>query len=343
MALRIDGHLDLAYNALDKKRDVTLELDVLRHQEQRKQEEAMVTLPELHRAGIGIVFATIFVMPRAAKAGDDVYRTYSTANEARSLAIDQLQLYQRWEQEGRIAMLRCRADLDAHLARWEERADTPVGVVLLMEGADPIADPDDLAWWFERGVRIVGPAWKATAYAGGTSTPGPLTALGVELIEAMTQLELVLDVSHLAEESFWQALDLGVKNVIASHSNARAIVDTDRHLSDPMIQAIGEREGVIGLVLASSFLKQGLQREDDKASVTLNEVRRHAEHVANLVGWHRVAIGSDFDGGFGRRETPVELDRGSHFEKLGVVAPPSARDGLLGDNWLAFLRRALPS
>src|SRR5262249_26885753 len=105
-----------------------------------------------------------------------------------------------------------------------EPAKRPVGLVLLLEGADPLCRPTDLARWQRRGLRIVGPAWRATRYAGGTGARGPLTDLGRALLTEMERLGVILDISHLAEESFWQALERFGGPVIASHSNCRALV-----------------------------------------------------------------------------------------------------------------------
>lgn len=358
MAILVDGHLDLADNALRKRRDLTLDLEALRALEQRDAQEAMCTLPELRRGGIGIVFATIFVMPRY--AADDPFGTYGSAAEARRLAVEQLECYQRWEEEGWIRILRSRTDLESHLEAlrlqdagrvgsapeegqshdsWGEPDDgsCPTGVVLLMEGAEPLRDPGDLQWWVQQGVRIVGPAWKATRYAGGTGAPGPLSEQGLELVDAISHHGLILDASHLAEESFWQALGLNPRKVIASHSNSRNFVDSARHLSDEMIRAIGDRGGTVGLVLANKFLKAGVESGDPKESVTLADVRLQAEHVAGLIGWDRVAIGSDFDGGFGLQETPLELTRAADFHLLGRIAPERHRAGVLGENLLTLL------
>jgi membrane dipeptidase len=359
----VDGHLDLAYNVL-QQRDLTLPLDRLRELEARTAEEAMVTLPELVRAGTGVVFATLFVMPRQ-HAGNSAHPglpTYTTPDEARAAAVEQLELYERWEESGLVRIIRSRTDLEQQVREFEfvpdghsegaagargaavarEHADQPIGLVLLMEGADPLRKPEEVSWWRDRGVRLLGPAWKQTRYAGGTGEPGPLTEAGRELLMAMSESGLALDVSHLAEESFWQALDLWRGPLLASHSNARAFVNTDRHLSDAMISALAERDAMIGLVLANSFLRAGITRADPKESVTLHDVQLQAEHIANLAGWQRLGIGSDFDGGFGRQEVPFELDRASDFRKLARIAPPEAQQGVLGGNWVEFLRRVLP-
>jgi membrane dipeptidase len=264
---------------------------------------------------------------------------YATVEKAHRLAVEQLAIYEQWAENGWIRLLRSRDGLDAHVEAWAA-GDRTTGVVLLMEGADPIRTPAELSWWWDRGLRLVGPAWQRTHYAGGTSAPGPLTDLGHELVEAMIDQGVPLDVSHLAEESFWDAMALDPALVLASHSNARALVPGDRHLTDAMIRAVGERDGVVGLVLGNEMLRTPDASAPPPA--TLRDVRRHAEHIAGLIGWERVAIGSDFDGGFGVQETPRGLTRGADFARLGRAAPSHARNGLLGGNWLRFLRRALP-
>lgn len=343
MPFYIDGHLDLAYNALAAGRDLTLPLEALR----RTHPGALVTLPELRRAGVGIVFGTIFVLPQQASTpgvGAALHgRTYSTPDEARALGLEQLELYERLEEAGHIRILRTRGDLEAHVLAAAQGVEShPLGVVLLLEGADPLRTPDELSAWAARGLRLVGPAWGGTRYAGGTRHPGPLTELGRDLVHAVREQGLGLDVSHLAEESFWEALELRPGHVLASHSNARAFVLTDRHLSDAMIRALGERDGVVGLVIANVFLNPDTQRGAPKQETGLEHVRRHAEHIAGLIGWERVAVGSDFDGGFGVEDIPDGLGRAADFARLGDVVPERARAGFLGETWLRFLRRVLP-
>ncbi len=348
--LYIDGHLDLAFNVTAQGRDLTRDVLAVRRKEKRTTQELLVTLPELRRGDVGIVVGTLFTLPHDSVRPDDAppltdrqrALMYASPKEAERFALDQLAVYEQWEADGEIRILRTRADLDAHVVDWQNGGET-VGLVVSMENADPIVTPDDLPTWIERGVRLVGPAWQRTRYCGGTHAPGPLTDLGRDLLRAMIAHGVPLDVSHLAEESFWDALDLDPSFVFASHSNARALTPTDRHLTDAMLRAIGERDGIVGLVLGSEFVKGGVARNDPKETVTLADVRVQAEHVAGLIGWERVAIGSDFDGGFGLQETPLEITRGADFAKLGAIAPAEARAGVLGGNWLRFLRRVLPA
>ncbi|MDA4131037.1 MAG: membrane dipeptidase, partial [Thaumarchaeota archaeon] len=248
------------------------------------------------------------------------------------------------EQDGHISIIESRTKLEEVL-----ESSFKVGVVLLMEGADPMRFPAEAKTWFDSGVRIVGPAWRKTRYSGGTGEPGPLSPEGRELIKEMDTLGLILDTSHLAEQSFNEAMDLFHAPVIASHANCRAFTPTDRQLSDKMIQAITTRDGVIGTVLYNAFLDPGwVGRGKKKAEVTLATVIKHMKHVCELTGDKlHIGIGSDFDGGFGAEAIPAELDTVADLQKLGLAlreAGFSAEESsdVLGGNWIRLLRRALP-
>jgi membrane dipeptidase len=215
-----------------------------------------------------------------------------------------------------------------------------------MEGADPMRTPDDVPWWFERGLRMIGLAWKRTRYAGGTGAPGPLTLEGIVLVRALDEHGVIHDASHLAEESFWQLLEIGDGPVCASHSNCRAIVPTDRQLSDEMIRAIVERGGVIGINFYEKFLVP--PAEYGKRRATLDDVVRHVRHMCNLAGDARhVGIGTDMDGGFGRDQIPQEIVTSADLPKVGEALARAGFsgadvDGILGGNWVRFFRERLP-
>lgn len=347
-----DAHEDIAYNALHADRDVrrsvrrTRELEMVRasarccgpEDTQGMDETAMVGLPEHKLGGVGLVFSTVFVEP----------------GEQEDMTADgwaQMAYYRELtdERERGVRLITRCSDVAALVRDWQDAPvakERPTGFVLLMEGADPIREPADLETWWRAGLRIVGPAWQGTRYAGGTHAPGPLTDLGRALLDEMRRLGVILDMSHMADESCWQAMDRFDGSVIASHSNCRTYVPGDRHLTDEMIRAIAEREGVIGTVLANSFLVAGWTHED--APVTLDAVVRHIDHICQLTGTARhCGIGSDFDGGFGVESTPDELDTVADLGKIGDVlarAGYSEDDvaGILGGNWLRLLERALP-
>jgi membrane dipeptidase len=275
---------------------------------------ATTTLPELKRGSVAVAFATLFAAPAELWTHPGYVNPtgYRTPEEAQSQALEQLNVYDDWASRGVARLVRSVTDLEHHLELW--RSDRVPGLVVLMEGADPIVNPDDVGLWWSRGVRIIGTSWGATRYAGGTEAPGGLTNLGRELVAAMKAQGVILDVSHQSWESFWDSLEVGVHRVIASHSNSFALrATTNRHLTDAMIRAIGERDGRVGVVLLNSFLEPRWVRDDRRTPVTVtNQVRRHLEHtIADLVN-------------------------------IGEVVPSDARAGVLGGNWLEFLRGALP-
>ena len=342
----VDAHEDIAYNA-GKGRDFKLSaLEKRKLETSRDSGKGVATLglPELIQADVRIVFATLWAAPCNVLV-PKLKPCYETPQQAYDLARKQLEYYNDLAKDSRITLIRSRSEIDYVLDPDSSR----LGVVLLMEGADPIVTPKQVREWFEAGVRIVGPAWHATRYAGGTRMPGPLTGLGRELMEEMERTGLILDVSHMAEASFFEALELFHGPVIASHSNCRAIVPTDRQLSDEMISALVAREGVIGTVLCNEFLQPDWKQAGAiKSKVTLSDVVKHIRHMCDLAGDKlHVGIGSDFDGGFGAESIPAELDTAADLQKVGEVLGDdgfSQTDigNILGGNWVRLLRRALP-
>jgi membrane dipeptidase len=343
----VDGHLDLAFSVTEYGRDLEAEINAIRDREPEPhgmRGRATVSLPELRRAGVAVAFATLYAMPAESWTQPGVLNPggYTTPQEAEAQALKQLAVYEGWASKGLVRIINSVVDLEHHLELW--RADTVPGIVILMEGADPIVNPTDLPKWLERGVRIIATSWGATRYAGGTESPGGLTQIGRELVRGIVDAGVILDASHMSWEAFWESLDLGAQRVIASHSNAFKLrATTNRHITDAMIQAIGTRNGVVGVVLLNSFLDARWTREDRRVPVTLEgQVRAHLEHIAGLIGWDKVGIGSDLDGGFGSLETPG-LDTIADLQRIGEVVPEHARAGVLGENWLNLLRRHLPA
>jgi len=330
-------------------RDLTAPVTEIRAAEKRTTRQATVSLPELERGGIAVAGATVtpgFLVADVGPNFEPRSALYSTPEQAEAQALRQIDLYEAWQSQGRVRILRSATDLDHHLELW--RDDRKTGLVLLMEGADPIVHVQDLPRWWQRGLRMIGLTYGDTVYgtgvASGRATPrrGGLTPAGLALLDAMAELGFIWDISHLAEDGIRQGLDSGFPRICASHANARALTPTDRHLSDEVIRAVAARNGVIGLVLYNGFLEPRW-RQDHSLPVSLAEhLRRHAEHIAQLVGWDHIGIGSDLDGGLGREESPCEIDTIADLSRVGDAVPPEAREAVLSTNWLRFLREALP-
>jgi membrane dipeptidase len=368
----VDAHVDLAYNALGWRRNYRRAARWIRQQEagSRAAREAGlcgVGLPDLVRGRVGVVFGTLFMEPSRRQMGDSPI-SYRDEKEAHQHGLTQLDFYHRWaDQDEHVRVIASGKDLDEVLTAWgvqwkagclqpaEKRTEPPhihpVGIVPLMEGADPILEPKELERWAERGLRVVGPAWTGTRYAGGTHEPGGLTKLGRELLDMIASLGLILDVSHLAQQALFEALEHfegKPGSLIASHSNPQHIMPTDRHLPDEAIEQIAERKGVIGIVLFNAFLKRGWGTGSKKHEVTLDDVVRAIDHVCQVTGSaDYVGIGSDFDGGYGAEAMPRELDTSRDLHRVGDALlargfSVAHVEQIMSGNWLRVLKATLP-
>ena len=352
--LIVDAHLDLAYGALRFNRDLRLPVRELRARERRQapNPEGVITvsIPELLKGGVGLVFATLFAMPQAANKvlPDNRRLVYANAQEAYDIAGEQLDYYRRLADElPQVRFVTSLRDLEGVIASHEEdhQGDPLLGIVPLMEGADPIRRPEELEEWYERGLRIIGPAWQHTRYAHGAGSAEGFVGQGFHLLDVMADLGFILDITHLSERGTFEAFERYEGQIIASHNNARALVPADRHLSDDQIRGLAERDGVTGMVLFNAFLKAGYARTDPKESVTLQHVAAHIDHVCQLLGTSRhVGIGSDMDGGFGLQDTPAEINSSADLPRLAQVLAERGYgrediEAIMGLNWIERLRR----
>jgi len=314
--LIFDAHLDLSLNAMEFNRDLRLPLAQIRNAESsltdhKSRGKNTVTFGEMRRGGIGVCVAT--QIAGCMKPAGPVAAWESPA-QAWAMTQAQLIWYQRMEQDGHLRMLRTADDLQQHVTAWnDDPGNTPIGYILSLEGADSLATPADLQTAWNYGLRALGPAhYGIGRYAYGHDTVGGLTGPGRELIQEMSRLGILLDLTHLSEPTFWDVLDIYDGPVWASHHNCRALVDDPRQLSDKQIQAIAERQGVIGLAFDAWMIVPGWirgQTTPDKSDVTIATAVNHIDHVCQLLGnTHHVGIGTDLDGGFGTEQSPADLD-----------------------------------
>ena len=217
-----------------------------------------------------------------------------------------------------------------------------------MESADPILEPQDLPYWRELGVRLIGPAhYGSGRYAGGTGVEDGLTARGRRLLVEMERYGLLLDLTHLSDAAFWQALEVYDGPVLASHNNCRALVPHQRQFSDEQLKAIIARDGVIGAALDAWMLVPGwVKGASSSMLATLSQVADQIDHVCQLAGNSRhAALGTDLDGGFGREQSPCDLDTIADLQKLADILAArgygdAAIAAVLHGNWVDLLRRA---
>lgn len=168
--------------------------------------------------------------------------------------------------------------------------------VLSLEGAEPLMGNIGLMRIMYRlGVRMISFTWNwRTPFADGLSarrTGGKLTDLGVQAVEEMDKLGIILDVSHITDSCFWDIAEIKKTPFIASHSNCRALCDSPRNLTDDMIKALAEDDGVMGMNFLSGFIA--------KEGANLEKMIDHVDHIVKLVGPNHVSLGADYDGGGG--------------------------------------------
>lgn len=350
--LIIDAHLDLAWNALQWGRDQRRPVATLRRQEGGLtgpgRGQNTVALPELRQGRVAVCFATLLARSTGTQEpGID----YASPEQAYGAAHGQLAYYRALEQQGHARIITSRAELDAHLAAWQaweaagaEGEPPPLGLIISFESADPILAPEQLAEWWRAGVRLIGPAhYGPGRYAGGTGTGLGLTPAGIALLREMERLGFILDLTHLTDPAFWEALDHFRGPVLASHNNCRALVPHQRQFSDEQLRAIIERGGVIGAAFDNWMLGPGWVRGGANPPVSLSAVVDHIDHVCQLAGNSRhAALGSDLDGGFGREQSPHDLDTIADLQCLpGLLAARGYSDddiaNIMHGNWREFL------
>ncbi len=374
-----DGHLDLAYNALSHERDPRLPVQAIRRREADPpcddgRGECTSSLHEMREAGVAVALTTViarckpWVEPGRARArwsGD-----WPTPEMAHAVAMGQWAYYRELERQDAVRIIETAGGLADHWAAGEASpgGDVPVGLILTMEGADPIVDPDQLHAWHARGLRtLMLTHFGQGRYAAGNPSPdphhrhdvdGPVTPRGRDLLAEMHRLAMPLDLTHLSDTSFDDALDRFPGRVYSSHANCRALAPGQRQLTDDMIRAVAERDGVLGVVTYHAMIRPPRPRKPRPADpaaggathdVTLADLADHLDHIAQLTGSARhAAIGSDLDGGYGRADCPADLDTHRDLHRLTLILRNrgwSEHDlaAVLHGNWLRFFTETLPA
>lgn len=363
MPLIVDAHADIAYNMLRYGRDYTRPAAETRRLEAGTQTiedngDTLLGWDDYQRGQVALIFSTLFATPVRFRKREDEPQVYKNFDEAHDLYRAQLDVYHRLTDTipDKFRLIASKRDLNLLLDHWNspppEVAGHPVGMVILMEGAEAVRHPSELEEWYEAGVRLIGPAWVGTRYCGGWREPGPLTDDGRKLLAAMAEFNFTLDLSHMDERAAVEALDIYEGPIVATHANCAALMpnsNTNRHLPDRIIEGIIERDGVVGIVPFNTYLKVGwLTDKNSRDEVPLEHVVNHIDHVCQLAGDSlHVGIGTDFDGGFGVQSVPPEIDTIADLQNL--VSLLQARgysdadvENIFSGNWLRHLKRNLP-
>jgi membrane dipeptidase len=352
--LILDAHLDLSMNALEWNRDLSRPIEEIRDRERALTDKpdrgrGTVSFAEMRRGRVGLCVAT--QIARYVSLGNSLPGWHSQ-EQAWAQTQGQLAWYRAMEERGEMTPIVDRASLDRHLARWEQgsAADGPIGYVLSLEGADSIVTLAHLERAHAYGLRAIGPAhYGPGVYANGTNATGDLGARGRELVKEMERLGMILDATHLCDDSFRDALDHFHGPVWASHSNCRTLVAHNRQFTDDQIKELIQRGAVIGAVFDAWMLVPGWTRgtsTPERDGVTLETVVDHIDHVCQLAGNARhCGIGSDLDGAFGREQCPSDVHTIADLANIPVALrrrgySEADIEGIAHGNFVRFLREA---
>jgi membrane dipeptidase len=349
----IDAHLDLAMNAMEWNRDYTKPINEIREREKHLKDKpdrgnGVVNFEELRKGNIGLVVATQIARY---VAKDNSLPGWHSPAQAWAQTQGQLAWYKSMEDAGELRAIRDKQELEDHLRDWNTNPDPkkPIGYILSLEGADSIVDMRYLEKAFAAGLRAVGPGhYGPGRYAQGTNATGGMGAAGRELLKEMSRLNIILDATHLCDDSFWEAMDHYHGPVWASHNNCRALVDHNRQFSDEQIRELIGRDAVIGGVMDTWMMVPGWVKGVSTpagANCTLETIIDHMDHICQLAGNSlHVAIGSDLDGAFGKEQSPADIETIADLQKLPSIL---SRRGykqedivnIMHGNWLRFLRK----
>lgn len=359
----IDAHLDLSMNAMEWNRDLRLPVAAINDREKGLTDKpdranAVVSLPELRKGKIGLVVATQiarYVAP------DNHLPGWHSAEQAWAQTQGQLSWYESMEDAGEMVQINDLKSLNAHVGLWEsggnedikegiEEAKKPVGYILSLEGADSIVTIGHLEKAYASGIRALGPAhYGPGRYAQGTDATGSMGPQGHELLKEMERLNIILDVTHLCDDSFWDAIDHFNGHMWASHNNCRALVNHNRQFSDAQIKELIKRGAVIGMAMDAWMMVPDWIRGQSTPKgmgCNLEVMADHLDHICQLAGnTLHVGIGSDLDGAFGREQCPYDINTIADLQKIpGVLMGRGYQEqdvkNLMHGNWLRFLRNA---
>lgn len=363
-----DAHLDLSMNALEWNRDLRWPLERIRRWEQHLTDKVdrgngTVCFPEMRKGRVGLCVAT-----QIARYAPYFHRLpgWNSPEQAWAQTQGQLAWYRAMEEQGELVPIRNRAELDRHLELWlnapvcddgtpyvKESLKTPgklpIGYILSLEGADSLITLKHLERSYADGLRALGPAhYGPGRYAYGTDAEGPLPPAGKDLLKEMQRLGIILDVTHLCDQCFWEALDVYEGPVWASHQNCRALAPWNRQFADDQIRAVIERGGVLGMAFDAIMMVPGWRHLRSKPAdfqLKMERICEHIDRICQIAGNARhVGIGTDLDGGFGTEQTPLDLNSIADLQALpGLLRARGYTEddieGILWRNFVDLLRR----
>lgn len=349
-----DAHLDLSMNAVEWNRDLRLPVTEVREREvgmtdKPDRAKGTVTFPALREGNIGLVVATQiarFVKPGSLIPG------WNSPEQAWAMTQAQIAWYQSMEECGEMVQINNLEKLESHLALWNDGTPNdkkPIGYILSLEGADSLVTLGHVERAYNYGLRAIGPAhYGPGRYAQGTDATGFMGKAGQELLKEMERLNIILDATHLCDDSFWEAMDHFNGPVWASHNLCRSLVNHNRQFSDEQIRELISRGAVIGGALDAWMMVPNWVRGTSTPkgmNCDLAVMVDHLDHICQLAGNAlHIGIGSDLDGAFGLEQSPYDLETIADLQKVTTILEqrgytPTDIENVMHGNWLRFLRK----
>ena len=350
--LIFDAHLDLSMNALEWNRDLRWTVQEIRDSEQGMndkpdREKNTVSFDAMRKGNVGLCVAT--QIARYVKKGSKL-PGWNSPEQAWAQTQGQLAWYKEMERAGYLRAICNSQDLKEHLELWKApQPDSPIGYILSLEGADSIVSMEHLELAWNQGLRAIGPAhYGPGTYAHGTDSVGGIGAKGKELLKKIESLGLILDATHLCDQSFWETMKVYDGPVWASHNNCRKFVNHNRQFADDQIEELISRKAVIGIALDAWMMVPNWVRgvsTPQSMGVTLDLMVNNIDHICQLAGnANHVGIGTDLDGAFGKEQCPYDLDTIADLQMI----PKKLRskgyteddiDNIMHNNFISFLNR----
>lgn len=349
-----DAHLDLSMNAVEWNRDLRLPVTDVRVREEGMTDKpdrakGTVTFPALREGNIGLVVATQiarFVKPGSLIPG------WNSPEQAWAMTQAQIAWYQSMEECGEMVQINNLESLEKHLALWNDGTPNdskPIGYILSLEGADSLVTLEHVERAHNYGLRAIGPAhYGPGRYAQGTDATGFMGKAGQDLLKEMERLNIILDATHLCDDSFWEAMDHFNGPVWASHNLCRSLVNHNRQFSDEQIKELISRGAVIGGALDAWMMVPNWVRGTSTPkgmNCNLAVMVDHLDHICQLAGNAlHIGIGSDLDGAFGTEQGPYDLETIADLQKVTTILEqrgytPTDIENVMHGNWLRFLRK----
>ena len=355
MKFIIDIHLDLSMNAIEWNRDLTQSVLQINAQEKDlidkpDRGKATVSLKAMREGNIGFCVAT--QIARYVKSNNPL-PGWNSPTQAWAQTQGQLAWYRAMEKAGEMIQIIDKKGLQNHLDLWSSsEPNKPIGYLLNLEGADSIVTLDHLHRAYKQGLRAIGPAhYGPGTYAHGTNSEGGLGTKGKELLNEIEKLNMILDVTHLCDQSFWEAIDHYNGKMWASHSNCRSLVPNQRQFSNLQIKELIARKAIIGMAFDAWMMIPKWQKgisDPKKSGLVIETIIDHIDHICQLSGnSNHIALGTDLDGGFGKEQCPYDLETISDLQKMDALLKKrgySENDiqKILNQNAINFLMGALP-